>query len=212
MRTLGQVKTEWSPKLAYVVGLIATDGSLSKDGRHIDITSKDKDLLATALDCLSLTTKITDKFNSGGSLSHRIQIGDKLFYQWLQGVGLHSNKSKTLDSLKVPRKLYRDFLRGCFDGDGSIWSYWDKRWANSYMFYLTFTGASPKFLRWMQKENKKLFGVSGHISHGAHCEQLKYAKKEARVLTNAMYYNDKVPHLARKRLRLVEILKEDPYP
>lgn len=211
MRNLGKVKTAWSPKLAYVVGLIATDGSLSKDGRHIDVTSKDKDLLVTALDCLGLANRITKKYNGTGKLSHRIQFGDKLFYQWLQDLGIHPNKSKTLNKLKIPDHLYRDFIRGCFDGDGSIWSYWDKRWTNSFMFYLTFAGASPKFLRWIQKKNNELFSISGHISHSVRCEQLKYAKKEARALSDAMYYNDKVPHLARKRLRLVEIFKEDPY-
>lgn len=35
---------KWSPKIAYAVGLITTDGSLSKDGRHIDLTSKDRRL------------------------------------------------------------------------------------------------------------------------------------------------------------------------
>lgn len=32
----------WSPEIAYAVGLLTTDGSLSIDGRHIDFTSKDK--------------------------------------------------------------------------------------------------------------------------------------------------------------------------
>ncbi len=32
---------KWTANLAYAVGLITTDGCLSKDGRHIDLTSKD---------------------------------------------------------------------------------------------------------------------------------------------------------------------------
>ena len=35
----------WNKNLAYAVGLITTDGCLSKDGRHIDLTSKDINLL-----------------------------------------------------------------------------------------------------------------------------------------------------------------------
>jgi hypothetical protein len=40
---------EWSPRLAYAVGLIATDGCLYGDGRHIAFISKDEDLMRTLL-------------------------------------------------------------------------------------------------------------------------------------------------------------------
>ena len=36
---------KWGSDFAYVVGLITTDGSLSKDKRHIDFTSKDLELI-----------------------------------------------------------------------------------------------------------------------------------------------------------------------
>ena len=36
---------EWTPHIAYCVGLIASDGSLSNDGRHVDLTSLDYDQL-----------------------------------------------------------------------------------------------------------------------------------------------------------------------
>ena len=35
----------WDPEVAYAVGLIATDGNLSRDGRHMSVTSKDRDLI-----------------------------------------------------------------------------------------------------------------------------------------------------------------------
>jgi hypothetical protein len=57
---------EWAPKLAYAVGLIATDGNLSKDGRHLVRTSEDKALLETARDCPGLENSIT----AHGSTTH----------------------------------------------------------------------------------------------------------------------------------------------
>jgi len=45
---------EWTPKLAYVVGLLVTDGNLSKDGRHITMRSSDRQLLDTFKDCLNI--------------------------------------------------------------------------------------------------------------------------------------------------------------
>jgi len=47
-------RTHWSPETAYVVGLIATDGNLSGNGRRVSITSKDLDLLETVRACLGL--------------------------------------------------------------------------------------------------------------------------------------------------------------
>ncbi len=34
MKPLGRVKIEWSDKFAYAIGLVASDGNLSPDGRH----------------------------------------------------------------------------------------------------------------------------------------------------------------------------------
>ena len=41
----GKVKIEWSPDFAYAIGLITTDGNLSPDGRHVNFTSKDLELI-----------------------------------------------------------------------------------------------------------------------------------------------------------------------
>lgn len=37
----GNVKIKWNNSFAYIIGVIATDGNLSPDLRHIHITSKD---------------------------------------------------------------------------------------------------------------------------------------------------------------------------
>ncbi len=61
MRPLSKVDLVWSCDMAYVIGLITADGSLSIDGRHIDITSVDKSQLDNALRCLKLSVKIGRK-------------------------------------------------------------------------------------------------------------------------------------------------------
>lgn len=52
------MEIRWSNELAYAVGLIATDGNLSKDGRHIELTSKDTEQLETFKRCLKLKNRI----------------------------------------------------------------------------------------------------------------------------------------------------------
>ncbi len=56
----------WSPDLAYVVGLIATDGNLSSDGRHITIRSNDRPILDICRKILQKpTTAIAETHSSG---------------------------------------------------------------------------------------------------------------------------------------------------
>jgi hypothetical protein len=40
---MGTISTLWKPNLAYIIGLLTTDGNLSKDGRHICMRSSDSE-------------------------------------------------------------------------------------------------------------------------------------------------------------------------
>ena len=87
MHPLGKVKIKWSPDFAYAIGLIATDGYLSSDGRHIDFTSKDLEQVENFMRALKIAIKIGSKI-SGSSDGHyfRVQFGDKNFYDFLVGI------------------------------------------------------------------------------------------------------------------------------
>ena len=137
-----KTKLNWTPGFAYAIGLLATDGCLSKDGRHIDFTSKDKSQLETFLRCLGIKNKIGHKKSGAGKKCTRVQFGDVVFYRFLLGIGLMLAKSKTMSDLDIPIKYFFDFLSGYFDGDGTFYSYFDPRWKSSYMFYTVFISAS----------------------------------------------------------------------
>ncbi|MCX6745260.1 MAG: LAGLIDADG family homing endonuclease [Candidatus Parcubacteria bacterium] len=204
-----KIKNEWSPDFAYIIGLITTDGSLSKDGRHIIFTSKDKELVTTFKRILNLSNTIGLKSSGANKtkIYNYIQFGDINFYEFLRQIGLMPNKTLNLKSLKIPQVYFFDFLRGHFDGDGSFYSYWDKRWKSSFMFYTTFASASKQHILWLRNYIKKLLKLKGHITHaqGSTVYQLKYAKKESRILLNKMYYSDKLPCLLRKRLKIFSL-------
>lgn len=116
---------KWTPELAYVVGLITTDGNLSSDKRHIVFVSKDIQLIELSKKILGLKNKIGVKKSgyTGEKSCYYIQFGDVVFYKWLQKIGLTPNKTKTLGELKIPDRFLFDFLRGHFDGDGTCYSY-----------------------------------------------------------------------------------------
>lgn len=193
----------WSADFAYAVGLITTDGSLSIDGRHINLTSKDIDQIKTFARILGLKNKIglkSSTYNPEG-IYYQIQFGNVKLYRFLLSIGLTSNKTKTLGSLKIPDKYFADFLRGHFDGDGSTYSYWDKRWKSSFMLYTEFISASKDHLAWIEETIKRLYGISGKISV---CKifRLRYAKKSSYEIIKVMYYKADVSCLKRKRSKI----------
>ena len=203
----------WSPDLAYVVGLITADGNLSNDKRHMTLVSNDIQLLKTFKKILKLKNKIAAKKSgyTGERNSYYVQFGDVVLYKWFQKIGLMSNKTKRLKKLKIPQKYFFDFVRGYFDGDGSCNSYWDQRWHSSFMFYTKFCSANKDYIAWLRLRLKKLLDISGHLSRptGRTTYQLKYAKRESKILLSKMYHRKNVPCLQRKYKKLKNILKID---
>lgn len=197
---------KWSANFAYAVGLITTDGNLSKDGRHLELTSKDIEQLENFKNCLSLDSKISWKTSGLGKKYPRVQFSNVKLYKFLNLIGLHPNKSKTIGELEIPKKFFFDFLRGAFDGDGSIYSYWDKRWVSSFMFYLQFTSSSRKYLEWLQKQIATELNVKGSIKNGSRAMNLVYAKKASKQIISSMYNGKKVVYLSRKKKKVDKIL------
>jgi hypothetical protein len=204
-------RTAWSREIAYVVGVITTDGTLSSDRRHLGVTSKDVDFLETIRRCLKLDVAIT-RCSSPSSGCHRIQWSDRTFYEWLLTLGLMPAKSLRLGPLRIPDEFFADFLRGCIDGDGSIVTYVDRFHAPRnprYIYdrlFVSIVSASRPFLGWIQSTALRLRGVSGHLTLRKHNEHhdlwsLRYAKRESVDVLRWIYYAPDLPALFRKRQR-----------
>ena len=211
-------RTQWSPDIAYVVGLIATDGNLSSNGHSCSITSKDLDLLETVRACLDLRTRMSPVRGGYGTTCHRVQWSDRRFYHWLVGIGLTPAKSLTLGPLAIPDEHFADFLRGCIDGDGCILVYTDRYHTTKdtrYVYerlYVSLYSASRPFVEWIQTTVHRLAGVSGTINDSNKGQgrrpisALRYAKAESIQVIAWMYYAPDVPCLARKRVKAERFL------
>lgn len=210
MRPKEKVNKTWSPHLAYAIGLLATDGCLSPDGRHMDLTSKDTEQLKNFLRCLGIRVKIGQKSSGFNKKKYpHVQFGDVVFYRFLMDIGLTPAKSRTLGAVLIPGVYFFDFLRGAFDGDGTFYSYWDPRWKSSFMFYTAFTSASNTHIIWLRDELNTRLKIKGHITHDRRkvTYQLKYAKKESLKLLRKMYHRGVVVYLKRKRLKIDKALR-----
>ncbi len=205
-----KVALEWSPNFAYAVGLITTDGNLSSNGRTINFTSKDEELMDHIKLCLKVNNKVGRK-GRGGSKDKKyyvIQIGDICFYRFLYDIGLMQKKSKVLGELSVPRRFFFDFLRGHFDGDGTFYAYWDPRWRSSFVFYTCFVSASKQHIEWLRESIDDRLSIRGHITKAKNSViyQLKYAKQDSLMLLRKLYPRVDTVCLQRKRLKIQKAL------
>ncbi len=187
------ISTKWSATLTYIVGIVATDGNLSSDGRHIVITSKDRELLDDIRDFLSLSVSIGVKA-SGSSIDKKysvLQIGDKNFFLFLESIGIMKNKSKIIKEIRVPEKYFFHFLRGCIDGDGNIDVYTHKESKNKQL-RVRLASASPLFLKWISQEIKRHCGDIGgwlYSPKEKSWQVLTYGKKSSIILLKKIYKN-----------------------
>lgn len=203
MRAIQFKPESLSPEIFwYLVGLIVSDGSLSVDKRHIDITSKDYRFLKSVKKIVSLPQKINIKSNGRKSTFYRIQIGSVILYQKLLSIGLTPNKSKKIGSLKIANSYFNDFLRGVIDGDGGF-----RRWYHSAnlneQWSLRITSGSEQFLIWLQRYILKFIGVKGKIYYnslkGHEAFVIKFGKMAAIKICGACYVQKKnLPKLTSK--------------
>ncbi len=201
MRRLSKVSISWSPALAYAVGLIATDGNLSKDGRHINFTSKDIDSILTFKNCLALENSIGRKARGREEEKRyfQVQFGDVNFYEFLIRLGLTPAKSKTIKSLKIPDNYFADFLRGCVDGDGCI-GFYSHPESKHPQLRIRLYSASCAFLEWIKNKIGVTLGISGGWieKKDGGLVVLTYAKQDSLKLISFLYYDGVEYYLKRK--------------
>lgn len=183
--------------LWYVIGYIATDGYLSIDRRHINITSKDRNHLYLIRRSLFLKNKVGRK-SSGSVLKKKysqLQLGDVNFYKFLTNLGLTPKKSLTLSKLNIKERYFVDFLRGVIDGDGNI-STWVHKTNFHVQWCLRIFSASLEFIDWLQRRIELKFEVKGKLnsrkmkssSNLLYC--LKFGQISASRIIKQVYYEN----------------------
>ena len=206
-----KVKIKWSSNFAYAIGLITSDGNLSSDKRHIHFKTADLELAEKFKIALGIKNKIVRTARGGEKVKRYFQIsfGDINFYRFLNKLGLIAAKSKTIKKVLISNNLFADFLRGLFDGDGTFYSYWDKRWPNSFVFQISFASASLDFIDWLKNKLSRFYRVKGFICKGDGVFNLRYVKGDSEKLYNVMYYKKDLLFLNRKYFKIENALKKN---
>lgn len=186
--TKHNIKIKWSSNFAYAIGLIASDGNLNKDGRHISFKSAERELIRNFKTVLTLKNTISLSARGEEKIKKyfQVQFSDIQFYRFLNKIGIKSAKSKTICAVDIPDEYFPDFLRGLFDGDGTFYTFWDKRWTNSFCFQISFASASLNFITWLKSELNRLCNVKGFICRGNGVFNLRYVKGDSKKISEAI--------------------------
>lgn len=139
-----------SKEKAYWLGFLYADGCVHSNSNEISITLKDRDHLEKFRKAIKSNNKIGEsidrRFSSLPKIYH-FSIKDKQLKSDLIKWGCVPNKSLSLTKIpNIPRDFVSHFIRGYFDGDGSL------HWLNGTKnFRISFVGTAP-FLKDIQKE------------------------------------------------------------
>ena len=198
--------------MAYVLGFWYADGYMRKDRSYrILFYCNDTDILKQIRKALNSDHPIflTKKQWS----CHTLCVWSKQLYADLEKLGGISGKSKVMTFPAVPQVFLPDFIRGYFDGDGSVFFTTYRRTKDGKItkeLRTNFTSGSRQFLeRLMQILNTKL-GLSikrlGVFNNGGSLK-LGYGSKDSDALLHYMYYDNFRIGLKRKAAFLSRIPK-----
>lgn len=111
---------------AYWLGFIFADGCVQGGGRNvleIGLSIQDYDHLVKFKNSLDFKGEVKTKTNKKHK-SCRVSLYGETIIKDLIDKGATPRKSRTLKfPTKIPKELYRHFIRGYFDGDGSLYVY-----------------------------------------------------------------------------------------
>lgn len=116
---------EWNPKMAYVLGMIISDGNIQPNyalrivNKEKVILEKIKEFIKSKNPIYERIYKSKDRIESNGYV---LQIGSKKIFNDLIKLGITQNKSKTIEMPNIPDKYLSYFLQGLIDGDGSVYT------------------------------------------------------------------------------------------
>ena len=180
----------WSSDMAYVLGLWFADGCIY-GGKMFDITLhiKDKYILKRIAEKLGYEGNIQDCVDRQAA---RINFSCVVIYNDIISLGGIENKSLTIKFPNIPEEFLPDFIRGYFDGEGSVMRLKNNR-LNSAI-----TSGSKDFLDSLLQILKEKAGIQGG-SYDPSSKSIRFGKRDTLRLGDYMYKNNSELFLLRKK-------------
>ena|SRR3989344_499931 len=201
----------WSSTMAYVLGFWFADGYMRKEKSYrIVFCGNDLQILRDIRKAFKAKHPLQ---KSNRDQSWGLNLFSKRLYEQLQKLGGVRGKSKILTFPLVPKMYLRDFIRGYFDGDGSVCFVKYIRTKDQRLtkeLRTNFTSGSRTFLESLMNILHTELGLAlkvlGVFNDGASLK-LGYGMKDSDALLHYMYYRKFPIGLKRKAAFLFRIPK-----
>lgn len=188
---------EWSDDLAWMLGLIWSDGCLF--GNSIEICSIDYDLMELVSGLINMTDGVRQKNNR---TAWRVVFTSKRIAAWLRSLGLTEAKSLTANFPEIPDVHQGAFVRGLLDGDGSVLESFTRKGQQVPDVRIAWVGASPclrdGLMRWLSENG---INAKVGISHGRVWRVTVHQHAAIRKLHGLLYPSLDATCLVRKRVK-----------
>jgi intein-encoded DNA endonuclease-like protein len=197
--------------MSYVLGFWYADGNMRKSRSYrISFSSMDSDHLEAIRKLLKSNSPI---FSLESKYLPQLTVRSKNMFTDLQKLGGIPAKSTRVIFPDIPENYLADFVRGYFDGDGSVHKITYKATKNG-KFYTeirsNFTCGSKKFLETLREILHIKLGLKMKVigQYGRYQFKLGYGQKDTFKLMQFMYYKKNLIALRRKEAYL-QLLKID---
>lgn len=207
---------KWSDEMAYVLGFLYADGDMidadsSSRSQYIKFSNKDREIIEKIRSVLRAEHPIHSRpphmvlHKNGFYRSSELfflRIGSRRMFADLIELGLSPNKSKIMRFPAVPSKYLNHFIRGYFDGDGTIYIE-SRRNAGKKMSIkrarTSFSSGSESFLKTLSNILAEAINVRrAKIYKGTRDFQIVYSIRESVKIFKFMYKNSRSLLLKRK--------------
>ena len=203
----------WTKNMAYIVGFLSADGYISDHGYlRITLQEQDIDLLYKINKELDSTYEIKTPMKKCGEKyypSCELIIFSKHITEDLINIGVTQRKSLTVTMDKVPNEYKLDFIRGYFDGDGSVGEQWAKQ-SKTPMLRTRFCSGSEKMMVQIVEELHRhgVKKVNVRKSKGKNLYNIEYSQLASKKIYSLFYGDNPEIFLKRKREKFDKILKK----
>ena len=200
-----------SANSAYILGLLASDGWVDKEGNCvcIELQQSDKQILNDINIVLNNERPIKDYERANGYKNSKLYFFSKQIKNDLKLYDIIPTKTynpQTNFIKNIKSDFFPDFLRGFFDGDGCITSAnCGIRWQLDGTSFLTLSEISKRL-------EEKGIEVSINNTTDKTCtipryRLYTYSQDKVKKIFDLMYYNENILKLNRKYERFLDLLK-----
>lgn len=182
------------------------DGYISKNLKKVVLSLAEKEPLKKFIECINSNQKFGKYVSKEGHTYYSLHVTSKKMVEDLKMYGCINKKTHILKFPDLPFFLIRHFIRGYFDGDGSI--YFDKPKGNYIRPNVSIVG-NEEFLNKMIERlsflNLKLTLFTRHKERNNNIRYFRLCGKKVTKSFENYIYSDATVYLERKRNKFKNI-------